>query len=736
MANTIEQRLITPSPTGSESFRPDIEGMRAVAVLLIMLYHAGIPMVPGGYIGVDVFFVISGFLITGLLLRELEATGTISRTRFYARRIRRLLPAAALVMVAVAVLTFIALPTLRWAGVAADIRWSALYLVNWRFAGQAVDYLAAEEAASPLQHFWSLAVEEQFYLVWPLLLLGLSRWVRRPHLRRSLLIGLAGLAIPSFAWSIYQTGVEPGSAFFVSTTRVWELAIGGALAIIAPAVMRLPALIAGALAALGVIGILGAAITFDAATPFPGWVAALPVLGTAAVIAGGTAASGNPMSVLLGRRSAQQVGALSYSLYLWHWPFVVVALATWGPLNAWQGAAVVAASSIPAVVSYRLIEHRVRYSEAFVTPPRRGLLYGAGLTAIGLVAAAALTAAVPDRSTPAAPPTSPTTTTASETQQTNSIAPTTTTATTTAPSTTPSPTTTPTTTTTVIGPIQSETILQEAAGSLTPDPLEARADLPAVYGDGCHQDQTSPEILSCFYGDLDSELQVAVVGDSHAAMWVPTVRAIADRQGWEVRTLTKSNCQMADVVIANGPQEVPYGNCVAWNESVTAELTSTRPDLVIVAGRFWPVLVTEDGLLDGEPRATALAAGLASSWSKLTTEGLQVIAVRDVPFPEVDVAECVAENLTDLAECALERAEIMQGNTSHAAAAAELAIGLVDLTDQICFTDICPAVVDDVLVWRDSHHLTATYARLLADAFAAQLQVLNPELFTPQMAGE
>ena len=161
--------------TGSGTFRPDIEGMRAVAVLLIMFYHAGIPAIPGGYIGVDVFFVISGFLITGLLLRELEDTATIRRARFYARRIRRLLPAAALVLAAVAVLTLVALPTLRWAGIATDIRWSSLYAVNWRFAAQAVDYLASEEAASPLQHFWSLAVEEQFYVVWPLLLLGTKR---------------------------------------------------------------------------------------------------------------------------------------------------------------------------------------------------------------------------------------------------------------------------------------------------------------------------------------------------------------------------------------------------------------------------------------------------------------------------------------------------------------------------------------------------------------------------------
>jgi hypothetical protein len=516
----------------------------------------------------------------------------------------------------------------------------------------------------------------------------------------------------------------------VSTTRIWELAVGGALAILAPTVVRMPARLAGALAALGGIGILVAAFTFDATTPFPGSAALLPVSATAAIIAAGVAAPNNPVSRALGVRPAQQVGALSYSLYLWHWPFLVVALATWGPLTPWQGAAAVAASAFPAVVAYRLVEHRTRYSDAFITPPQRGLVYGAGLTAVGLVVAGTLAAAVPERSTPAAPATAPTTAAPESITTTTAAAMT-------SPTTTAAPATTTTTTTiAVVGPIQPGTTLQATAGSLTPDPLESRADLPAVYGDGCHQDQSNPEILSCLYGDPNSAVQVAIVGDSHAAMWVPTVRAIAEQHGWQVRTLTKSNCQLADVVIANGPQQAPYNNCVDWNANVIADLAATRPSLTIVAGRFWPVLVTDQGLVDGAKRNAALAAGLTSSWYKLSSKGLELMAVRDVPYPEMDVAECVVEHLSDLAACAVDRTEAMAGNMSHGTAAAALGIGLIDLTDQICFTDRCPAVIDDVLVWRDTHHLTATYARLLADAFAAQLQEFAPELFPPHTVPE
>ncbi len=212
------------------------------------------------------------------------------------------------------------------------------------------------------------------------------------------------------------------------------------------------------------------------------------------------------------------------------------------------------------------------------------------------------------------------------------------------------------------------------------------------------------------------------------------MRAIADEQGWELRTVTKSNCQLADVVIANGEQLRPYNNCIEWNESVIEDLAATRPDLVVAAGRFWPILVGDDGVVDGTSREAALANGLERTLARLTAAGLNVITVQDVPYPDFDVAECVSENLDNLETCAMERSAVMAENTPHAAAAAAAGIGIIDVTDQICFEDLCPSVIDDTLVWRDSHHLTATYARLLADAVAAQLRELTPVLFTFEAA--
>lgn len=349
---------------------------------------------------------------------------------------------------------------------------------------------------------------------------------------------------------------------------------------------------------------------------------------------------------------------------------------------------------------------------------------------MGLIAAITLTTAIPDRSA-AAPPevraeTSTSTTTTSP--PTTAVA---TTATTQPPPTTIPEVVEPI----VIGPIQPDTALQLSAGALSPDPLDARADLPAVYGDGCHQNQQDAAVLSCTYGDSSSQTQVVIVGDSHAAMWVPPLRSIADEQGWEIRTITKSNCQLADTVIANGEQLHPYDNCVAWNEAAIEQLATTRPDLVLVAGRFWPTLVGDDGLVDGLAREEALAGGLETAWTRLTAADLNVVTIQDVPYPVFDVAECVSENLDNLAACAMDRTVVMAENTPHAVAAAATGIGIIDLTDQICFEGLCPSVIDNVLVWRDTHHLTATYARLLAEGFAAQLREIAPSIFAEEPAG-
>jgi len=263
-------------------FRGDVEGMRALAIVAVVLCHAGVGIFAGGYVGVDVFFVISGFLITRLLLGEVERTGTISLRGFYARRARRLLPQSALLLAVVAALSIVLFSPVRAVEVSGDIFSSALYTANWHFAAQSVDYFSQGQEPSPVLHLWSLAIEEQFYLFWPtVLLLATWRARRRGRSPRPALAATLALACAaSLLLGIQLTEAQPVSAYFSSLGRAWELGLGATLALLGAA--ALPRLAALALAWAGLGAILYATLAFDALTPFPGLAAVVPTLGAAA----------------------------------------------------------------------------------------------------------------------------------------------------------------------------------------------------------------------------------------------------------------------------------------------------------------------------------------------------------------------------------------------------------------------------------------------------------------------
>jgi peptidoglycan/LPS O-acetylase OafA/YrhL len=328
-----------PEAAPAQTFRPDVEGLRAVAVTAVVLFHAGVPGLRGGYVGVDVFFVISGFLITSLMLREIAGTGAVSLRRFYARRARRILPASSLVLVTVILATYHWLGFLRGDEVARDGVWAALFASNFRSAALGVDYLASQAAPSPMQHFWSLAVEEQFYLVWPLAVVLLIRFGHRRWI--GICLGVAVAA--SFAWSVRSGG------YFGPATRAWEIGAGGLLAVFS---LRLAAPVAWL--GLALIGL--AVVGFDESTPFPGYAAALPVLGALLVLAGRGDA-------LLGLAPLRWLGRISYSLYLWHWPvLIILEQAHGGPLSASARTLAVLLSLVLAVLTYFGVEDPIRRS--------------------------------------------------------------------------------------------------------------------------------------------------------------------------------------------------------------------------------------------------------------------------------------------------------------------------------------------------------------------------------------
>ncbi|HWJ84429.1 MAG TPA: acyltransferase family protein [Cellulomonas sp.] len=675
-------------------FRPDIQGLRAIAVVLVLVFHAGVPGLPGGYVGVDVFFVISGYLITSMIVTEVVETGRLRLGRFYARRARRLLPAAATVLVATGIATVLWLPLTRWREIAGDMASTSLYVVNWRLAGRSVDYLAEGSAASPVQHFWSLAVEEQFYLLWPVLVLVAALWARRRGRAvgsRSLAVAILLIAVPSFVWSVHLTSSSADAAYFVTTTRLWELAVGALLAVGATRVARVPQqwLTAAGVVGLGLVAY--AAFVFTGATPFPGATALVPTVGAALVLAAGLR-DGRGLRVL-GLPGMQATGAMSYSLYLWHWPAVVVATTLWaddsGHLPTDIGVVVVAASVLPAWLAYRFVERPVHVSPALRSSVRRSALVGVACTLVGLGAAGGVALAVPSAPSGTAPGAAVIGTSAWH------------------------------------GSADPTTDLAQVVPALA----DATGDVADLYADGCHQDKDGTAAKACSYGDPDADVVVALVGDSHAAQWQPTLRVIAEQEGWRLDTYTKGSCAFADLDVWLSTIDGPYDTCSRWNDDVERALLADPPTVVVTSNDAVDAIVVDGEKQDAKTLTDDVAAGLVRTWRTLEDAGSTVVALADTPWMAMDVPECVAEHTQAwTTQCTVDReAAVARSALAQQRAAADVSgVPLVDLDDYVCPDGACPAIIGDVLVWRDAHHLTATYARTLAPRLADQLVPLVP----------
>jgi len=668
-----------PFQTSRKSgFRPDVEGLRAVAVVAVLLYHGGMPFARGGYVGVDVFFVISGFLITGLLLKEMEKTGTLSLARFYSRRAKRLLPLTVVVLGTVVVLSWLLFDPVRMDETSFGVIAAGLYVMNWFLAIQATDYFAAGLQASPVQHFWTLAVEEQFYLVWPALLLAVAWWCRRTGrgLRPALAIASAVIAISSLAYSIYSTGQEAGAAYFSTLTRGWELALGGALALAPASHLRLlPRPAAAALALVGLAAVAFSAVRFNDDTLFPGYAALVPTLGTAAIIAAGFATTSAMPSRLLTLSPVRHVGRISYSWYLWHWPFLVFAAALWGKLSPLEGVAVLAASYVPAVLTNRLVEKPFLHSETLTRFPRKALALGGACTASSVVLGLLLFAVTP---TVPEPP---------ESQVAGAAA-----------------------------MLQGDRSLQKSADAVHPVPRDAEDQRSRMYADACHLEQSETEPPECVYGNPSSKTTVVLFGDSHALHWFPALNKLAKENDWRLVGLSKSACPPAEVRIYSKSLRREYRECDEWRARALQRITQKEDPSLVVTSMLNPYRVREDGKrLDRKASNEALADGYVSTLEKLRSNGAAVVVIKDIPHPDKDVPECVSRTLDHLHDCAVSRSKAFNYPPINARAAEKVeGVRVIDPTPVLCLEQMCPAVIGDALVYRNGAHLTPTYARTLA----------------------
>jgi len=735
-------------------FRPDIEGLRGLAVLVVVLFHAGLAGIGGGFVGVDVFFVLSGFLITGLLVREGQRAGRIDLLTFYARRIRRLVPAAVVVLVATGGAAALLLDPLSRIDVLLDGSAAALSVANIRFALGAGDYFAPAGGPSPFLQFWSLGVEEQFYLAWPLLLLVAIR-TRHPRLMAAVVLLVVGCL--SFAANLLVIGTEPAWAFYSLPTRAWQLALGGLLAIGGTFLTRLPApgLAAVGWLGLGAVGV--ACLTYDAAMLYPGAAALLPTLGAVALIAGGQARGGPGRWLSTG--PFRFLGRISYSLYLWHWPVLILAPVALGTPEL-APPVVVAAVALAvglATVTCRLIEEPIRFglgprrpASAFARPT-----LAAGLTAIVAVALvggglSATAAREVDRLTassgmPAAWLPAPQAAMPGPSSSTPSIDP--------EPTEPPIPPVlsgpaapggaaaprpvpaasaivvaiaTPTPTPAIATPSGGTPIVTPAPGvgsgpalppGLLPPLARAASDEERLKADRCIAYERAVSAPECAYGPAGA-FTIALVGDSHASHWFPALEAVASARGWRIVPFVKVSCPFIDIAVRSSFFKREYTECATFRESTVARLAALKPGLTIVAQNKW---VQPMDPADG--RVEVIGASLARMLARIP--GPRALLV-DTPHAGMDVPTCLAANPGNIAACATPRARAMWGvGGIESAAARSSGAPTIDLRSHVCVADPCPAVVSGMIVYRDHHHLTATFSRSLAPALAALLGPLT-----------
>ncbi|MGW5520677.1 acyltransferase family protein, partial [Nocardia africana] len=500
-----------------DGFRPDIEGLRAVAVVAVALFHAGIPGCSGGFAGVDVFFVISGFLITGILWRDIRTGGTVELARFYGARARRLLPAAGIVVVATAIGAAVLLPPLQARQVLGDGIASALYVGNNRLALRGTDYLVANEPPSPFEHFWSLGVEEQFYLVWPVLIVA-SAWLVRRHRTGSAaplpyLIVLAVVAVLSFTISLVWTGTLPPWAYFSLPARAWELAAGGLVALSVAVWSRLPRSVAAPAGWIGLVLVIVACTHFDSRTPYPGSAALMPVAGAALMIVSGCAGARFGVGRLLARGPVRAVGGLSYTWYLWHWPVLLLAPHMLGHPLGRVGAfgALVMAGGL-ALFTQWTVENPVRFAAPLRNSAVRSLACGGACTALAVSAALVLFALVPAPvgqgvAAPSLVLTAPRDSAA--------------------PATDPRDEAVRQLMTQAQSAVAASAEIRAVPSNLTPSLDNAPGNKADVFTNGCVRSWREVGQSECASGDPDSPTTVALVGDSHAAMWNPALEPIA-----------------------------------------------------------------------------------------------------------------------------------------------------------------------------------------------------------------
>lgn len=654
----------TPTSPAARKYRPELQGLRALAAALVVVYHVWLGRISGG---VDVFFLISGFLITGQLFRA-AGRGRIEFRPLWGRMIKRLFPAAVTVLLAVVGLGILLLPQDRWFQTIKEVFASALYMENWRLAADSVDYFARHNTASVVQHYWSLSIQGQFYLVWPLLVAVVAIVATRVHrpLRGTLAVTLAVLFAASLAYSVHLTAVDQPLAYFDSLTRVWEFALGGLLALGIDAI-TLPRLVRVLSGWIGVAGLAVCGIVLDVGSVFPGYAALWPTVSASLVILAGSTGSRVGADRILASRPFEYLGNLSYSLYLWHWPVLLYYLVARGreEVGLLGGGLVIGVSVLLAALTYHFVENPVRVS-AIGTRNRWGAYrFGvAALLPVLLVAGtwqavsmkqADFTIALDDAEHPGA--------LARARESPKHVAP---------------------------------------SDDVVPPMIALPNDWGGIPDATCVKSARDANLELCSSKTAGTPAKrIVAVGDSHIQQYLAALLPFAEAHNYQITFMLKGACPFSTTADAMPGDPA----CLAWNAAAEQEIVALNPDAVFT-------LASRDvrpGLTEQTPQ------GFIDQWKNLDKAGIPVVAVRDNPRLGFSPPACIDAHGVTAAECRVPRSELLAPTPPYEKATDVPAnVSFLDFSDYFCGRAQCRPVVGNVLVYMDDNHITATFMTTLS----------------------
>lgn len=651
------------APATTSGYRPELQGLRALAVALVVLYHVWFGRVSGG---VDVFLLVTGFLLTGQLYRA-AARGRLSLPARWSRTLVRLLPTMAVVLVTTSVAGLLVLPEGRWLQTVREVVASVLFLENWQLAADSVDYAARSNTSSVVQHFWSLSIQGQVFLIWPVViaLVALASRGVAATLHTRLTITSAAVFAVSLAYSISLTITDQQLAYFDSLARAWEFALGALLALWIDRIV-LPVRVRIAMGWVGVVTLIACGLIIEGVNVFPGYAALWPTGSAVLVLVAGHTRSRFAADRVLASRGARYLGDLSFPLYLWHWPVLMLYLSDRDQDAAGLrgGLLVISISVLLAVLTHHLVE-RPLIARGFSV--RGGVKLAAVSLAAVLMVAGAWQGAAAVRAMPSG--------VVGDAQHPGAMALTT-------------------------GPVRSAPLLPTAVSVL--EDWDNETDW------NCSPMQAAPESNVCIQPVQKPAKRVLIVGDSHIQQFGAALRPIAEKYNWQLISMLRGACPFSTASETDPNQP----GCVEWNDAAVREIADLKPDAVVTLAS----LDARPGLTERTP------PGFPAQWKRVTDLGIPVLAVRDNPRFDFSMPDCIQQNGADSPKCSFPRDDIYSAVPPYEKVpGVPPGVTFLDIADAVCTAEVCPPTIGNVLVYLDDNHLTRSYATTMAGRIEAQV---------------